>query len=452
MAATSLRGHLLALLLPVAVAAVLGGILAVYLIASRASTAALDDGLTDAAAIYVEQLRAAPGEVPQELSAHAQRVLLATPDDRIFFTLQDADGRLLAGEVKLGDDLPWGSLEQPAYFDLKHGGYWLRGISVVFEAGGQARQMVLATTAHKREELMRDIMLGMVAPQIALFLLTIALVWAGIRQGLAPLAHLQEEIGRRSHRDLRPLEPQAVPEELRPIVAEINDLFGRLDRAIESQRHFIADAAHQLRTPIAGLLAQLEAGGASSDNPALLVTGRRLARMVTQLLSLSRAEPGVVPAMADFDLATLIREEANVWLPQAFRRDVEIRFELAPARLVGSAHAFGELLANLVDNAIRYGRAGGCIVVSCACEDDEIVLRVDDDGPGISPEERQRVFERFYRGSGVSVDGCGLGLPIVQALARQHGAQVRLDTAPGLGGLRVEVRVPVRKAARESAP
>lgn len=439
--ATSLRSHLLALLLPVAVAAILGGMLAVYFIALRASAAALDDGLTDAAQIYAEQLRSRPGEVPQELSAHAQRVLLATPEDRIFFSLLDVDGRLLAGEVKLADDLPWGSLDRPAFFDLNHSGFWLRGVSVVFDVNGQVRHMILATTAQKREELMGDIMLGLVVPQVTLLLLSIVLVWAGIRQGLAPLGALQAEIGRRSHRDLRPLETRAAPQELRPIVAEINELFARLERAIEAQRNFVADAAHQLRTPIAGLLAQLETAG-PADNPALLLTARRLARLVGQLLALSRAEPGIEPAQADFDLAALIREEANAWLPQAFRRDIEMRFELAAAPLHGSAHACREMLANLVDNAIRYGHAGGCIAVSCAVEDDAVVLRVDDDGPGIPLEERQRVFERFYRGSTASAEGCGLGLPIVAALARQQGATVRLDAAPGLGGLRVEIRLP----------
>lgn len=450
-AASSLRSHLLALLLPVALFAIVGSILAVYLIVQKASAEALDEGLIDAAQLYVEHLRRQPRAAPQELPVQAQRVLLATPEDRIFYTLQDIEGRLLVGESRLGEDLPWGSLESPAFFDLNYGGYWLRGISLVFEADGLVRHLTLATTAQKREQLMRQIMLGMVAPQAVLFLLAIVLVWAGIRHGLSPLAMLQAEIGRRSHRDLRPLESLSAPDELRPIIEEINDLFGRLDQAIQSQRNFIADAAHQLRTPIAGLLAQLEAAGpATADNSALLVTARRLARLVGQLLALSRAEPGIVPLQAEFDLAALIREEANVWLPQAFRRDIDVRFDLAETRLTGSQYAFSEMLANLVDNAIRYGRPGGSIVVSCCREGEDAVLRVDDDGPGIPTAERPRMFERFYRGSRANADGCGLGLPIVAALARRQGGAVRLETAPELGGLRVEIRVP-RTATRESA-
>ncbi|NWG32093.1 MAG: sensor histidine kinase, partial [Rhodocyclaceae bacterium] len=435
--AASLRGHLLALLLPVAAVAILGGALAVYVIALRASSGALDDGLRDAARLYASELRAHPGETPRELPAHAQRVLLATPEDRIFFALMDVEGRLLAGGAKLGEDLPWGSLDHPAFFDLNHSGYWLRGVSVVFDANGQVRHLVLATTDQKRERLIGEIMLGLLAPQVALLLFCIVLVWAGVRQGLAPLAALQAEIGRRSHRDLRPLPSRSAPEELRPIIIEINALFARLERAIETQQHFVADAAHQLRTPIAGLLAQLEAGG-GRDNPALLLTARRLSRLVGQLLALSRAEPGIESDETEFDLAALIREEANAWLPQAFRRDIEMRFELAAAPLAASPHAWREMLANLVDNAIRYGRAGGRIVVSCAAIGDAVVLRVDDDGPGIPPSERERVFERFYRGKTANDEGCGLGLAIVAALARRQGATVRLDTAPELGGLRVE--------------
>jgi two-component system sensor histidine kinase TctE len=319
----------------------------------------------------------------------------------------------------------------------------------VFDANGQVRHLVLATTDQKRERLIGEIMLGLLAPQVALLLFCIVLVWAGVRQGLAPLAALQAEIGRRSHRDLRPLPSRSAPEELRPIIIEINALFARLERTIETQQHFVADAAHQLRTPIAGLLAQLEAGG-GRDNPALLLTARRLSRLVGQLRALSRAEPGIESDETEFDLAALIREEANAWLPQAFRRDIEMRFELAAAPLAASPHAWREMLANLVDNAIRYGRAGGRIVVSCAAIGDAVVLRVDDDGPGIPPSERERVFERFYRGKTANDEGCGLGLAIVAALARRQGATVRLDTAPELGGLRVEIRAP-RTAGRESA-
>lgn len=445
----SLRGHLLALLLPVAIVALLISVLAVYLIALKASAESLDQGLADAAEICVEELRRHPDQLFAELPGRAQRVLFATSEDRVFFSLRDADGAVLSGEGMLGEDLPWGTLTEPAFFDLNNSGYWLRGLSVVFDVGGVPRQLTLATTALKREQLMGDILLGMVAPQMALFLLTIVLVWAGVRHALEPLSELRDEIGRRSERDLQALEPDRMPDELRPVVAEINQLFARLDSAIGAQRHFIADAAHQLRTPIAGLLAQIESDGQAASNPALAQTARRLARLVAQLLALSRAEPGVIGAQEEFNLAVLIRDAANDWLPQAFRLGVEVDFELAEAKVVGLPHAWREMLANLVDNAIRYGRPQGVIVVRCLTEGGDVVVQVDDDGPGIPAAEREKVFERFYRSAGSAADGCGLGLPIVQALAAQQGARVSLGDAPGGTGLRAELRGP-RRADPES--
>jgi two-component system sensor histidine kinase TctE len=449
MAVPSLRGHLLALLLPVAVIALLISVVAVYLIALAASAESLDKGLADAAGICAEELRMHPERPLQELPARAQRMLLASPEDRVFFSLRDGGGRLLAGEGMFPEDLPWGPLGGPGFFDLNNSGYWLRGVSVVFDVGGAPRQLTLATTALKREELMGEILLGMVAPQVALFLLTIVLVWAGVRHALEPLGELRDEIGRRSDRDLQPLDPERTPDELRPVVAEINQLFGRLDGAIGAQRHFIADAAHQLRTPIAGLLAQIESDGSAAANPALLQTARRLARLVAQLLALSRAEPGIEPPCEVFDLQALIRDAANDWLPQAFRRGVELDFDLAETRIAGSPHAWREMLANLVDNAIRYGRPQGRITVRCRCVGEDAVVQVDDDGPGIAAAERDKVFERFYRPAGTAADGCGLGLPIVRALAEQQGANVSLGDAPGGRGLRVELRAP-RRASRES--
>lgn len=445
---SSLRGRLLALLLPFALIALGINVVAVHLIVQKVSQESLDQGLADAAALYVAQLREQAGEAAGELPAAAQRVLLVLPEDRVFFTLQDAEGRVLVGDPRLADDLPWGTLEAPAYFDLNHQGYWLRGISVVFEAGGMARQLTLATTAMKREQLMREIMLGMVAPQVVLLLGTMVLVWAAVARGLAPLVDLRAEIGRRSYEDLGALDMRAAPDELKPVVAEINRLFGRLARAIEAQRHFVADAAHQLRTPVAALLAQIESAN-SAVPPALVSGARRLARLVGQLLALSRAEPGMVSAEGSFELAAMIREAANDWLPQAFRRDMEIDFELEEVHVAGSEHTYREMLANVVDNAIRYGRPGGRIVVRCRAQGDDAVIQVDDDGPGIPAAEREKVFERFYRGAGAKAEeGCGLGLAIVRALAEGQGAKLSLGDTPAGTGLRVEIRA--RTVARES--
>jgi two-component system, OmpR family, sensor histidine kinase TctE len=444
----SLRDQLLRWLLPVLVLALLLATVAVYMIVGAATADSLDEGLLDAARRFAQHAREHPEATAVTLPPEAQRVLLVTAKDRLFFSLRDAAGHSLAGDVRLAEDRPWGSLDAPEFFDLGHDGYWLRAISVVFEAGGQAMHLVVATTSQKREELVGDIMLGMVAPQLLLLLVAIALVWAGVRQGLAPLVVLRDQLSLRSHVDLRPLDESSVPSELQAIVVEVNRLLARLERAMAGQRHFIADAAHQLRTPIAGLLAQIEADNTAVANPAVVQAARRLARLVAQLLALSRAEPGVETERQEFDLAALIRDAAHDWLPQAFRREADIGFELAAAPVVGSPHAWREMLANLVDNALRYGRPAGNIVIRCAVVAGEVCVQVDDDGPGIPVVEREKVFERFYRSPAVRAEGCGLGLAIVRALAEQQGARVKLDEAPG-GGLRVELRAP-RTVVRES--
>ena len=447
----SLRDQLLRWLLPILLLALLLATLAVYLIAGAAMAESLDEGLAEAARQYAEQARRRPEVAVTALPPEAQRVLLVTASDRLFYSLRDATGQQLAGDARLADDRPWGSLEAPEFFDLGYEGYWLRAIAVVFDVGGRAVHLVIATTSQKRDQLVNDIMLGMVGPQLVLSLLTVALVWAGVRQGLAPLAILRSELAQRSHVDLRPLDETALPGELQPIVAEMNRLLARLDLAIESQRHFVADAAHQLRTPIAGLLAQIEASGTAAANPALAQTASRLARLVKQLLALSRAEPGDTTLRVErVDLVALIRDAANDWLPNAFRRGVELSFELSPTSVMGSSHAWREILANLIDNAIRHGRPSGGVLVVCRSEGDEAVVCVDDDGPGIPMAERDKVFERFYRSPATRAEGCGLGLAIVRALAVQQGATVKLADVPGKPGLRVELRAP-RTADPESA-
>lgn len=444
--APSLRRQLVSWLFPVVVGTMLMGLLAVYKIASDATAESLDQGLADAADTYVRLVREGKGPLPVELPSPAQRVLLVMPEDRVFFALHDRNGQLLAGDAGLPADLAWGSLDQPHFFDLQYSGYWLRGISVVFDGRGQAVHLILATTALKRERLADEILLGTLAPQLVIFLLVSALVWAAVRRAMEPLDALRAEIARRSHADLSPLTVERMPEELQPILDEVNELFDRLGQALQVQRHFVADAAHQLRTPVAGLLAQIESADPEHRNEALAATARRLSRLVAQLLALARAEPGALPEAERFDLARLIRDTAGEWLPGAFRQDVDVQFDLQPAPLRGSPHAFRETIANLVDNALRYGRragtTGGRLSIHCRREGDEVVLCVDDDGPGIPVEERERVFERFHRLPGTQADGCGLGLPIVRGFAHQHGGEVRLGTAPGLGGLRVEMRVP----------
>lgn len=447
--AASLRRQLFVWLLPVAGVALFVSALADYLVARDAASQAHDQGLLDAATTYAERVQLSPQGVPRDMPAVAQRMLLAAPDDRVFFRLVDANGILAAGGAGLPDDLPDGSAEAPAFFDLGEGQQRLRGVAMRFEAGGRPFHLAVATTTRKRDRLMAEVLLGMAVPEALVFLMTGLLLAFGIRRGLAPIVPLRREIARRSHSDLDPLDMAPVPEEIRPVVAEINDLFARLDRALRAQRDFVADAAHQLRTPVAGLLAQVEAAEraaaarplAAGELAGVAATARRLSRLVAQLLALARAEPGAPLPMEDLDLAEVVREGAEEWLPRAFAHDVDIQFDLARTPLTGSRVALREMLANLVDNAMRHGGPGGRIRIGCHPADGKARIVVEDAGPGIAPGDRERVLERFCRLPGAHPDGSGLGLAIVRAVVARHGGDIRLGES-ALGGLAVDIRLP----------
>jgi two-component system OmpR family sensor kinase/two-component system sensor histidine kinase QseC len=258
-----------------------------------------------------------------------------------------------------------------------------------------------------------------------------------------------------------PLPSAGLPDEIRPLVEAFNGLLGRLDQAFETQRGFVADAAHELRTPLTALKLQLSVLAGAQDDAereasiARLRSGvDRATRLVEQLLSLARAEPGVEPPHEMLDLAEIVRLAVADASALAGARQVDLRLEAdAPCPLRGDAAALRSLARNLIDNAVVHGRPGGQVVVRLrgghgtaaadggngpAQQAGGPVLQVDDDGPGIPPAERERAFDRFHRGEAPRGEGSGLGLAIVQAVARRHGATVRLTDAPR-GGLRAEV-------------
>jgi two-component system sensor histidine kinase TctE len=252
-------------------------------------------------------------------------------------------------------------------------------------------------------------------------------------------------VAARSHLDLSPVAPPAdVPGEVHPLLQAINDLMARLDEVLTFQNRFIADAAHQLRTPVAGLKAHIEVA-LREDDPhqtrqalAHLYTAvERMSRLVSQLLSLARNEPSGVKKLelAPVDLSRLVFETTMEWVPEAYKKDIDLGFEGAEPHVTvkGDALRLTELVNNLLDNAIRYSRRGGRVTVRVLPHPQPRVS-ISDDGPSIPVEERQRVFERFHRLLGSHTDGSGLGLAIVREIAALHHADVTLDDdADGVG-------------------
>jgi two-component system OmpR family sensor kinase len=285
--------------------------------------------------------------------------------------------------------------------------------------------------------------LMLIAPLLALF------VWFAIERALAPLARLAAAVGKRSADALAPLDHRGWPQEVAPLVAALNDLLDKLKTALRSQRAFVADAAHELRTPLAALhlQAQLaERASEDSDRAAALLAMKggidRATRLASQLLALAREEHAEFDgARGDVNLADLARDVSRELAPIAAAKDVDLGItDVAPLVVEGDAPALFTLLSNLIDNATRYTPAGGRVDVSVTARDGAPAFIVRDSGPGIAADEREHVFDRFARGAQVSAPGSGLGLAIVRRIAERHGATITLEPGIGGGGLGVVVR------------
>jgi len=284
-------------------------------------------------------------------------------------------------------------------------------------------------------------------------LLMLAVGWI-ITRSLAPVRRMQHEVAARADDDLSPLPEQGLPDEVRPLVRELNLLFRRVGASFEAQKNFVADAAHELRSPLTALKLQAEAlrraGDAAGRDAATLRLQQgidRAIRLVGQLLVLARQESAGAPAddpRGVVPLEALAAEAIAAALPQAQARGIDLGLAAAvPAQVQGQPAALHILLGNLLDNALKYTPAGGQVDVTLAVVDGAPQLTVEDSGPGIPEAERERAFDRFYRAAGAAAgdaDGSGLGLAIVRTIAERHGATVRLDRSERLGGLRACVR------------
>lgn len=282
--------------------------------------------------------------------------------------------------------------------------------------------------------------------------------WWLINQSLAPVERMRRQVAERRAEDLAPLPQAGLPREVLPLVQELNQLFLRVDQAFSLQRHFVADAAHELRSPLAALKLQAQSLRGLPPGPQFDAAVDRLEagiaranHLIAQLLALARAETETAGAggLQAVDLQALCAAAVSDLLSQAHAREVDLGVHTpeAAASVHGDFGALQMLLRNLLDNAIKHAPVGGRVDISLLPQEEAVVLRVEDDGPGIAPEQRVRVFDRFYRVGDGTTPGSGLGLSIVQAIARRHGAQVRLDRSARLGGLQVDVRFPPLREA-----
>ena len=388
----------------------------------------------------------------------ASEILRADDSDLVYYQVLGARGELLSGER----DLPLPAEEDrpavPGEVHLRDDE--LRGLDVRVASiwvklpvpAGQPALVQVAETREKRKVLATEIIKGVMLPQFVTLPLAVLLVWMALVRGIKPLSQLEERIRARRPDDLSPLDEKTVPLEVAPLVSSVNDLLTRLKESIGTQKRFLADAAHQLKTPLAGLRMQadlaLREGSSEQDlKHSLQQIGRssvRATHTVNQLLALARAEAGgTALSRLPCDMAMLTMEVVQDSVPRALERHVDLGYEGATPgsgglMLRGNPTLLKELVRNLVDNAINYAPtvAGRTGIVTVRLLTDPfgqvLVLQVEDNGPGIPEAERELVFQPFYRVLGTNVDGSGLGLPIVLEIAHQHAATVSIEDAhPG---------------------
>ncbi|MFM7704988.1 MAG: sensor histidine kinase, partial [Rubrivivax sp.] len=419
-----------------------------------------DRALGDAARLVANQLDLEPAPGPP---GSPPRVRLRSPgvvellgsddEDSVYFQVLGLDGTLAQGEA----DLPVPEAERAGtgtavYRDdtmrdepVRVAALW---VALPGDPQGRAALVQVAETLGKRSRLSTEIIKGVILPQFVILPLAVLLVWLALARGIRPLSVLQQRIRARPADDLSPIDERAAPEELVPLVASINGLLERLDQSMAVQKHFIADAAHQLKTPLAGLRMQAEIAAREIDagqrDPLALkaaleqiaLSSQRAAHAVNQLLAMARAEDRAQAMRREsVDLASLTQEVVRELVPQALERSIDLGYEGAgpgeAPRILAQPVLLGELVRNLLDNALQYTPAGGSATARVLPDTlgQAVVLHVEDSGPGVPPAERELIFQPFYRALGTQVDGSGLGLAIVQEVAQRHDAEVAVEDA-----------------------
>ncbi len=377
-------------------------------------------------------------------------MLASTAQDRVFYAVSAPDGSVITGYPDL--PLPTETSPEPIFYNADYKQTSVRIVAIrSFVSGSNVSGFAMIQVAQTRGD--RDELSYNLLRQSAFRMLVIAIVgaiaaWFSVSIGLRPLTRLREALGRRSPEDVRPV-LHHVPNEFKPLVGAVNGMLKRLDGGLWSMRNFISDASHQLKTPLASLLAQSEMAMRENNlddmHEALIKvnkSAKRTSRLAQQLLSHASATQSL-PTFTTIDLAQLAHDTIEVLLPQAIAKTIDLGYEGdRQAAMVGDRMMIGELILNLADNAIKYSPAGSVVTIAVRGEGNAVTLTIEDNGPGIAAENRQNVFERFIRLHDAKAEGCGLGLSIVLEITEKHGATITLHDAAS-GGLKVVIIFPL---------
>ncbi len=386
-------------------------------------------------------------------------------DDR-HYALRDAAGRVFAGDPEMPPVI--GALAQGQV--TLHGGVIgddavrIAAVAVPLPGTDVPGVLQVAETLARRQDLANDLRTESFVPQLLLLFGAFVLVWYGLAYVIAPMRRLKRAIDKRGSLDLRPIDPTHAPTELMPLIGSVNALLERVEDNFETQRRFIADAAHQLRTPLAGVRSQTELALSETDPVALRQALTRLDQasaraihLANRLLALARAGTVHAPAHVEVPLAQLARAMAGEMAPRAIERGIDFGLEVDPGAAAAQVRAdpllIGELVSNLVDNAVRYTPHGGTVTLGVRVEaGGRVAIEVCDTGQGIPVAERERVFDPFYRGADAPSGGTGLGLAIVRAIADAHAARIDVDDGPDGCGTRIRVSFIASPTAATGVP
>lgn len=448
------------LLVPLCLMFVLTALIA-YNLAAWFANDSYDKELLNAAHAVAARLSKDENGLVADLPTAVQEVLRHNDRDEFFYQVLSPAKTRLAGDAILPMPINDINTDKPSFRNAVVNSHNVRIARIRVPLHEDDTNIVIvqvARTLNARNELIHCIFLSIVVPQIFLGLLSVACVRYGVKDGLKPLVELSKEIQQRSQWDLDPIESENSAKEMIPFIEAINSLFLRIDNHMEEQKRFVANAAHQLRTPVAGLRAYIEYGrriangnGNFSEVLNQLDSGTdRISELVGGLLVLARASERRIKQLDFVELNDLSSEVTSQLIRQAANKKVELFFQPSSRQSVvhGDKAELREMLSNVISNAVTYSHNGGIVNVTVKAGPPPVVI-VQDNGPGIPIKERQRVFERFYRVLGTKVNGTGLGLAIVHEIARSHQATVELLDPQGEKGTLVRITFPKTAEAQK---
>ncbi|HEY2592415.1 MAG TPA: sensor histidine kinase [Chloroflexota bacterium] len=456
MAPSSLRRQLLAwLLLPLAGVAVLN-VWTGYLDALQTTDLLTERTLLASARMIAEQVHDQDGVVEALIPPSALELFVTDTPDRVVYRVIGPDGELVAGhpDVPLPPRPPDGL--RPIVYDGTFRTERIREVAIMQPIVGyhpdSEAMVIVGQTLNARDRMTQMLWRKSLRDQGLLVVAAGSLALLGLHRGLAPLRRLRRALLARDPDGLAPLDPALVQHELRPVVVALNDALERLQAQIAAQRRFIANASHQLRTPLALLKTQARVGLREADSKAKdeALAGidagvDAITRMTTQLLSLARTEQDKVHLLrSEIDLAEVTRATLERFAERAVERRIDLGLEIAdaPMRVRGNIALLGEMVGNLVDNALVHVPPGGSVTASLLREGPLVRFRLEDNGPGIPVPERERVFERFHRLLATAAEGTGLGLSIVREIVLAHGGTISLHDRQCGSGLVVSISLP----------